>query len=144
VFGLVGTLWAADPSLGTWKLNIAKSKLGASSTSIKEVIIVKRMVGDQYEIVLTTTGMDGKTSSGKYTGSPQGGMIQSAAIPKDGMAIVTMINPNEWYTTNLQNGKQVGVGHYIVSKDGKTITEIGKDIDEKGKTVEETEVWDKQ
>ena len=30
VFGLMGTLWAADPSLGTWKLNLAKSKIPAS------------------------------------------------------------------------------------------------------------------
>ena len=25
VFGLVGLLWGADPLVGTWKLNIAKS-----------------------------------------------------------------------------------------------------------------------
>jgi len=143
VLGLVGSLWAADSSLGAWKLNIAKSKM-PSSTSIKELIAVKKVVGDQFEIVFNQTNTDGNTLTIKYTCPQQGGMIQSAAIPKDSISVLTIISPNESYTTNLQNGKQVMVGHYVVSKDGKTMTETDKGVDDKGKPVEETDVWEKQ
>jgi predicted ribosome quality control (RQC) complex YloA/Tae2 family protein len=37
VFGLVSLAWAADPSEGTWKLNIAKSKFAPSTgAAVKE------------------------------------------------------------------------------------------------------------
>ena len=30
IFGLAGSLWAADPIIGTWKLNIEKSKFSSA------------------------------------------------------------------------------------------------------------------
>jgi hypothetical protein len=37
VFGLAGSLWAADPIIGTWKLNIAKSKFMLSPRRNKRI-----------------------------------------------------------------------------------------------------------
>jgi hypothetical protein len=145
VFGLAGSLWAADPNVGTWKLNLAKSKLLPSTQApVKEETIVVREIGDQFEITIAGTRTDGSTISSKGTNPKQGGVTQGAAIPKDFMVMVTMISPNEWYNTYLQNGKQIRVGHFVISKDGKTMTDTGKGFDDKGKPVESLAVFDKQ
>ena len=136
---------AAEPNVGTWKLNIAKSKLAPSTQApVKEETFVVREIGDQFEITVTRTRTDGSTNSTKGTNPKQGGVVQSAAMPKDFIVMVTMISPNEWYNTFLQNGKQLSVAHFVISKDGKTITETGKGLDDKGKPVESLAVFDKQ
>ncbi len=38
VLGLAGSLWGADPLIGTWKLNVSKSNYWAlMRTTVKEV-----------------------------------------------------------------------------------------------------------
>ena len=39
VFGMVGLLWAADPFVGTWKLNVAKSKFDPPSSALKSDLV---------------------------------------------------------------------------------------------------------
>jgi len=41
VFGLVGSLWAADPLIGTWKLNVAKSKFSADFLAFEKAVAPK-------------------------------------------------------------------------------------------------------
>ena len=49
VLGLAGSLWAADPIIGTWKLNIGKSKSSQlAASSIKEQIDGSSMVGTTF------------------------------------------------------------------------------------------------
>ena len=38
-FGMVGLLWAADPFVGTWKLNVAKSKFDPPSSALKSDLV---------------------------------------------------------------------------------------------------------
>ena len=144
VLGLVGTIWAADPTLGTWKLNIAKSKLTPSEAQIKELTWAKREIGDQFEIIFTGIGTDGETFTYKIMAPIKGGVCQSDVVAKDGMMVTTVISSGEWYVTSLLNGKQVGEGHYVLSKDGKTINRTSKAIDAQGNLNETLMVFDKQ
>jgi len=145
VFGLVGTIWAADPSVGTWKLNIAKSKMPPSAQApVKEETQVTREVGDQYEITFTGTRTDGSTFSLKFSCPQKGGVVKYENAPEGQMSVTTMISPSEWYGTSLSGGKQVAFGHYVISKDGKTMTRTGKGTDDKGKPYESLAVWEKQ
>jgi hypothetical protein len=129
VFGLVGTLWAADPSVGTWKLNVAKSKFSpaylalSKSTAPKEETLVFREVGDQIELTVTGTRTDGSTISSKSTRPRQGGDIKYQQGGPEGISsVLTVLDPGNWYATSLQDGKQIQMGHGVISKDGKTIT----------------------
>jgi hypothetical protein len=56
----------------------------------------------------------------------------------------TLIAPGDWYVTFLQNGKQRGVIHKVISKDGKTMTQPRKGVDAQGKPFEHIEVYDRQ
>ena len=146
VFGLVGSLWAADLTVGTWKLNVAKSKFVPSTESpTKELTEVKRDLGnDQVEITETGSRTDGSKISVKFTHPQKGGLITDSSTPKGQMAVATVIGPSELYETVLQNGKQIEVYHVVVSKDGKTLTVTDKGTDDKGKPFENISIFDKQ
>jgi hypothetical protein len=147
VFGCVGLLWAADPSVGTWKLNLAKSKISPSAEALpKEAMIVVRELGaNEFELALSMTPANGSQISEKLTWPQKGGLLKSSAAPTQGQSsVVTMIAPGEWYTTTMQDGKQAELLHSVISKDGKTMSVTIKATDAKGKPYEELEVFDKQ
>jgi hypothetical protein len=147
VFGLVRTIWAADPMLGTWKLNIAQSTSTSTQPAPKEETFVWRAIGtDQYEIVVTGVRADGSAISYKATIPKVGGVMTAMqpAPPKGASVIVSIVRPGEWYTTFMQDGKQVRVAHSVVSKDGKTQRNTSKGVDDKGKPYETISVLDRQ
>jgi hypothetical protein len=147
VFGLASSLWAADPSVGTWKANIAKSKITPSTETLpKEATIVVRELGaDEFELDFSASEANGSQTSLKVTWPQKGGVLKSsAAANKAESAIVTMIAPGEWYTTSMQDGKQTQLIHSFVSKDGKTMNLTQKGTDAKGKPYETLIVFDKQ
>ncbi len=143
VFGLVGSLWAADPSVGTWKLNIAKSKFPPTVQAPKEQMVVKRELdADQFELTITGVNADGTPFSVKITHAQQGGVV--SGLPEGSMAVLTVVAPGESLTTFLQNGKQVQLHHNIVSKDEKTMQQATKGIDAQGQPYEEVLIYDRQ
>ncbi len=144
VFGLVSSLWAADPTVGTWKLNIAKSKFAPTQQAPKEQTVVKRELGtDDFEVLITGINADGTDLSVKYTHPQQGGLVEGAA-PGGPMLVVTVVAPGETITTFLQDGKQVQVHHNIVSKDGRTMTQTVNYMDDQGQSVNALMVWERQ
>jgi hypothetical protein len=146
VFGFIGSLRAADPFVGTWKLNVAKSTIPPGPTAPKELTVVIRELGDQYDVSQTGTQTDGKPISTKYMGPRHGGVIkvQQPAVPEGISVISTLIAPDNVYSTVLKEGKQVQVDHSVVSKDGKTMTTTTSGTDAQGGPVEALFVWERQ
>ena len=144
--GFAASLWAADPSVGTWKYNVSKAKLAPSDqAAVKEQTVIIKEAGDQWEIAQTGTRIDGSSISQKYTRSKQGGIVKGQPpLPEGQSYIDTVIEPGNWYLTVLQNGKQVSVTHCVVSRDGKTLQLSTQSTDAKGKSYQEVEVYDRQ
>ena len=146
VLGLAGSLLAAD-QMGTWKLNIAKSKLPPNMANLKETIMVFREIdANTMEGSATQTTQDGKTTTGKWT-TPKSGGIQTyleGALPKGLSSIAAVIDPDTIYQIYLQDGKQVGLMRIDFGKDGKTFTITGKGTDAQGKPVEYLRLFEKQ
>ncbi len=150
VFGLVGSLWAADPMLGTWKLNAAKSKFSPTFLALEKAaapkestLVVRDLDADQIEITETGTRMDGSAISQRFTQPKQGGAATSG-LPEGTIFIHTIVSPNDRVGTILQNGKQIEVIRWVVSKDGKTLIDTRRRTDTKGKPIEHVIVYDKQ
>jgi archaellum component FlaF (FlaF/FlaG flagellin family) len=138
---------AADPSVGTWKLNIAKSKMPPSAQAPpKEETQVVQEVGDEMQVTVTGVRTDGSAISDKHSSSKNGGLVtfQKGAPPAGYSAIYTLIAPGDSYTTILQDGKQIAVVHAVVSKDGKTNRWTITGMDAQGKPIEGLEIWDRQ
>jgi hypothetical protein len=143
VFGLVGLAWAADPIMGTWKTNVSKTKLAPVGDWAKEATLTFREVGDQFTYETKGTLINGSSFSNKGNRPLVGGICQPPNA--DGTVdYVTVIGPGDAYVTTLRNGKQVSWDHYVVSKDGKTLTITSKGTDANGKPAEALYVLDKQ
>jgi thiol-disulfide isomerase/thioredoxin len=147
--GLAGSMREADPWVGTWKLNPAKSKLQSiAATNISESLVIFREVDpDTVEITATQVRKDGvKEIKWKCTVSKSGGMQNyQQGAPDHGVAIVkTVIDGHTQHLTYLQNGKQFDLATIVLSKDGKTYALSGKFNDAKGQPHEKVEVYEKQ
>src|SRR4030095_341485 len=89
LLGFTGTLLAADAFSGTWKLNVAKSKL-ASGTDVKELTVVVAEQGENLAITVNGTAGDGKPISVKYSVPAKGGAVSyTEGAPASGATATT-------------------------------------------------------
>jgi hypothetical protein len=58
--------FAADPQMGTWKLNEAKSKIGEGSPKLTTVVY--EAAGDSVKVTVDGTDGDGKPLHSEWTG----------------------------------------------------------------------------
>jgi hypothetical protein len=143
--GFTGTLLAADAFTGTWKLNVAKSKL-APSTELKDLTVVVAEEGDKFLVTVKGTAGDGKPISVKYTLPVKGGAVtyMEGAPPTGATSTTKRVNATTIDSTSALNGKEVGSTHTVVSADGKMLTRVVKGMDTQGKPYQNTEVYDRQ
>ena len=149
VFAMAVPAMAADPIIGSWKTNVAKSKfspllLAALKRAPKERTEVYREIeGDQIEMAATEIGTDGSPQSGKLVWPRQGGTARGAL--REGPVFVEVLtDPGNWYVAILMDGKQTALLHKTISKDGRTMRQTTKGTTPDGKTFEQIEVFDRQ
>jgi hypothetical protein len=136
-------IWAADPFVGTWKLNVSKSHY-AKGTPPKEQTITISESGDNQDTAVAVITADGTSISYHFTAPIKGGtgtVIQGAGF--DGVH-VKRISANSRETHLTQGGKPVRTAHLSVSKDGKTLSGTLKGKDAQGKPLDATVVMEKQ
>jgi hypothetical protein len=137
-----------DPIIGTWKLNIAKSKIPQSDTAPKETTDIYRDLDtNQIEFSRTGTRMDGSLDTGIWKWPREGGIAERTSpspLPEGLSYIELLINPGHWYVTILQDGKQKVIMHKAISKDGKTMRLKVKGINVQGKPFKQLQVFEKQ
>ncbi|MEJ2247151.1 MAG: hypothetical protein P8Y80_13900 [Acidobacteriota bacterium] len=150
VLGWTSSLWAADPIIGTWKLNIEKSertKNPPNLTPIELVEIYREADANHTSLERTGIMMDGSPISGKYLWPNMGGNVTiTEDVPELGATAIiqTMISRREWFATFFRDGEQFMVIHKIVSKEGNTMHQRFKMITEQGKVSEWVQVYDRQ
>lgn len=134
-----------NPALGTWKLNVAKSKF-AGAPAPKELTRTLTADGDGVKYTFAGTTADGSSVAYSFTVKYDG-----KDNPVDGKApggfdqiAITRVNPHTYTAVQKRAGKQVGTGKTIVAKDGKTTTVILKYTNTDGKSVSSTSLYEKQ
>ena len=145
ILSLPTNLWAADPIIGTWKLNVAKSTgTEGKDSPAKEIIWVYRETDSGLiEIEQKRVFMDGTSDSSVSTFPAQGGAHLLQDI--EGMFLIEVyLSPGEWCGVYIEDGKQVVTRHKIVSDDGKTLTQTIRAIDDGDVPVEIISVFDRQ
>jgi len=131
----------SNPLLGTWKLNVAKSKF-SSGRPPKEETLTVQMVGDQDQVTVTGTAADGSPISMKYEVPSKGGTGKFLAGPFDAVS-GKVIDDSTREVSFMKGGKEM-LHIRIASKDGKTARETVKGTDPQGKPVSGVLVWGKQ
>jgi hypothetical protein len=139
---IAGPAFAADPIVGTWKLNVAKCKFmhGAELTAGTRIYTEKNGV---YTLEQKRTGTDGKEMSNKVQYRDGKEEKLSTAGPVD-TTLGKKVDANTWDFDLKKDGKLVGNVHRVVSSDGKTLTVHNTGMQLSGATGDETLVFDKQ
>jgi hypothetical protein len=142
VLALAVIALAADPFVGTWKMNAAKSKTSYPlPKSITNTCIAQ---GNSQIIAIDAVEADGKTTHRSWTSTFDGKDHPVLGNPNTDMSSETRVNPNTIEYVNKKNGKEAARGRVVVSKDGKAFTDTGGGKDEKGQTFTWSIVMEKQ
>src|SRR5271168_1420445 len=133
---------AQNPSLGTWKLNEAKSKIPAGSS--KNLTVKYEAAGDS--VKATVDGVDGQ---GKPTHSEWTGKFDGKDYPVTGDATqdtrsIKQINERTLELTVKKDGKVTISGKIVVAADGKSRTLTASGTDAMGMKMESVSFYDKQ
>lgn len=134
--------FAANPQMGTWKLNEAKSKIAPGTA--KYTTVVYEEVGDKVKVTVTGVDGKGKAARNQWTGKFDGKDYPVVGDPtSDARSYKTRDNWRADFNV-MNHGRVVGSGHIIVSADGKTraVTTSGTDRD--GKPFKNISVYNKQ
>jgi hypothetical protein len=146
VFALVGIELVAqstDPVVGTWELNVAKSKFSPGPGPKSET---RTYVVAGQEIKATAKGVDGtgKPSTGEWTVVYDGKDRPMTGNPDADMLSVKQTDAYTTEFTQKRAGKVVMTGTRAISRDGKVMTITTKGTNAKGQTVSDVEVFEKR
>lgn len=144
LFVLAGaTCFAADDAfMGTWKLNEAKSKIGAGMP--KNNTVVYEAAGDSIKVTIDGTAPDGTPTHSEWTGKFDGKDYPSTGNPNEDMRSAKMVNKHTYNVASKKGGKVVLTAHVVVAPDGKSRTVTTHATDPKGKTHTGVAVYEKQ
>jgi hypothetical protein len=134
----------ADPHVGTWKLNVAKSKYSPGPAPKEITMKIEAKGANGYH--LTQTGIDGagKPIKVEFSANSDGKDNPITGVPNADTIAIKRVDANTWGVTQKKGGKEVMTVTSVVSKDGRTRTSTFKGTDAAGKPVNNVAVYDKQ
>ena len=132
---------SSDPLVGSWKLNVAKSK----GTSFKSGSTKIEAAGAGVKFTVDLVGADGTMSHWTVTANYDGKDNPVVGnSPYGNVAAFTRINATTTRIINKQGGKATVTQTIVVSGDGKTRTVTTKGTDAKGQPVDTMAFYEKQ
>jgi hypothetical protein len=135
--------FGADESLGTWELNVGKSKFNPTAP-VRSLTMTRGAA--EGGVNLTTTGeqADGTKINSSYSAKYDGKDYPVTGASWDTISI-KQVDSNTFTTvTKKTGGKYKSTGRTVISKDGMTMTTTSKGINAEGKPFNYTMVWEKQ
>jgi hypothetical protein len=141
-FMAAGACFAANPHLGTWKLNEAKSKLAPGMGKSTTVSYTEEK--DKIKVTVEGVDKDGKPRHGVWEGKTDGKAYKTKGnMPWDSMAY-KVVNDHTYELTAMKGGKVFSNGKSTVSADGKTRTVATEGTGADGKKFKSTAVYAKE
>jgi lipopolysaccharide export LptBFGC system permease protein LptF len=141
-FMAAGACFAANPHLGTWKLNEAKSKLAPGMG--KSTMVTYTEQKDKNNVTVEGVDKDGKATHGVWVGKFDGKAYPAKGNMSWNSAAYKEINDRTNEITTMKDGKTVWSGKIAVAADGKSRTVTINGTDEQGKKFKSTAVYDKE
>jgi len=134
--------FAADVSMGTWKLNEAKSKLAPGAA--KNNTVVYAAAGDNVKVTVDGIDSDGKAAHNEWTGKFDGKDYPVTGDPNSDARSYKKVDDHTLELTVKKGGKVTVTGRIVAAADGKSRTVTTSGTDSKGAKVSSTGVYDKQ
>ena len=134
--------FAANPQMGTWKLNEAKSKFTPGTT--KNTMVVYEASGNEVKVTVNGVDAKGKSAHNEWTGKFDGKNYPVTGDPTSDARSYKKIDDRTLELTVWHHGRIMTTGRVVVSADGKSRTVTTNGTDAKGKKFANTAVYNKQ
>ena len=131
-----------DPHVGTWVLNLEKSKY-APGTAPKSQTSVFATDGKGFKVVTTADGASGPTKT-EYTAAFDGQDHLVKGNPDWDTTALKRVDARTIEFTRKKGGKVVQTARSMVSADGKTRTVTVTGVNAKGQKVQTVALYTKQ
>jgi hypothetical protein len=141
-FMATAACFAANPHMGTWKLNETKSKIPAGMG--KNTTVIYAEAKDEVKVTIDGTDKDGKSTHSVWVGKFDGKAYPVKGNLSYNSVAYKMVNDRTNDITAMKDGKTAWTGRITVAADGKsrTVTINGTDAD--GKKFKGKAVYDKE
>jgi len=136
--------FGGDNSLGTWKLNVAKTEYTPPPLPVKSLTTIREASDGGVKVTSTGERADGTAIKSSYTAKYDGKDNPVTGAPWDTIAVKKTDDNTFTFTTRQASGKYEATGQVVISKDGKTMTVTSKGTDAEGKAFTSKFVWEKQ
>jgi len=133
--------FAANPHIGTWKLNEAKSKLAPGMG--KNTAVTYTEQGDKIKVTVDGVDKDGKPTHSVWVGKFDGKAYPAKGNLSWNSAAYKVISDRTNDITTMKDGKVLWTGRITVSADGKSRTVVVNGTDAQGKKFTAKVVYNK-
>jgi hypothetical protein len=138
----VALCFAYDLEMGTWKLNEAKSKVGARAPKLTTVVF--EAAGESVKVTVDGTDGDGKPMHNTWTGKYDGKDYPVTGSSTEDTRSYKKMDDHTLAFTEKKGAKVTISGRAVISSDGKTRTVTLTGTNPKGNKFTSTVVYDKQ
>lgn len=142
-FGLTTAQAQSDPRIGTWKVNLAKSKYDPGPPPKSDTRTYEPSGGGVKATIEEVTA-NGNHVTAIYSAQYDGTDYPYTGNPNVDTIALKRINARTLELTLKKGTKLVGTNRIVVSTDGKTMTETVKGINARGVLRSDVVVYDRQ
>ena len=132
-----------DPHIGTWVLNVAKSKYTPGPPP-KDQTSVYAAAGDGFKVSTSGTGADGKPTMTGFSAMFDGKDHPVTGNPDWDAIMAKRVDSHTVEFTRKKGGKVVQTATSAVSKDGRTRTVTTSGVNAQGQKINTVAVYDKK
>jgi hypothetical protein len=133
----------ADPAIGTWTLNVEKSKF-TPGPGPKSATRTYAQTADGIALTFSSVAADGTATSGQSTFKYDGKDYPYTGSPDLDTISLKRVNATTVKSAQKKNGSVIGWTTRSVSAHGKVLTLSSKGKDAKGMAFHSVAVYDKQ
>src|SRR5262245_13838803 len=141
---LAPAVYAADVQVGTWKINLAKSKYDPASLAPKSTTVKSDAVEGGVKVSVDAVDNTGKMLHYEYTAKYDGKDAPVTGDPNRDMTSLKKIDDNTFEQTNKKGGKVTTTWKIVYARHGKSRTMTTTGTNPQGQKVNNVVVWDKQ
>jgi uncharacterized protein RhaS with RHS repeats len=134
---------SADPLVGTWELNIEKSRFDPGPAPRSQT---RTYESDGKTVRMTSKSVNaqGQETTVEYTASNDGKDSPITGSPIADTVSVKQIDASTSEATLKKNGKIVSVSRRVISSDGKQMTVTTTGVNDKGQPIKSELVFDRR
>jgi hypothetical protein len=132
-----------ESGMGTWKLNVAKSKYSPGPAP-KSLTAKFEPAGKGVKATTEGVGADGKPTATEYTANWDGKDVALKGSAVADMTSLRRVDANTTVRTDKKDGKVVQTLTRAIAKDGKSFTVAVKGTNAKGEPINHMLLFEKQ